>query len=147
MKVWDIIGEEVDFRVKGGRVTWEAVEYTPSDQVWIGRVVSDERGLRSLGRFVSPDQEIEILDNARLFCFDLDRHMDSGVWNKVGHRDYMRQVGAFDIQVSERLSDGIVRAAIVDPETQKDLLWEYDPTPESVSRMVESCEMAEEKVG
>lgn len=64
---WDLIGQEGAFRIRGGRSVYEAAFYAPRDgnRVRLARLVATERGIRQINRWVDPDTEIEVLEEAQ----------------------------------------------------------------------------------
>lgn len=61
---WTLVGESGEFRLVGGRAVYEAVDYndeTGGENVRLAKVVSDERGLRRINRYVDPDALVEVL--------------------------------------------------------------------------------------
>jgi hypothetical protein len=66
-KAWDLIGEEGQFRLIGGRSTYEAVMYNDatakSNKVRLAKLVADPHryGIRQVNRYVDPDTLVEVL--------------------------------------------------------------------------------------
>lgn len=73
-KAWELIGHEGTFKVAGGRVTYENVDFndaSPGDKVRLARLEPvDWMKLRQINRYVDADTLIEVIED-----FD-DRDLD-----------------------------------------------------------------------
>lgn len=67
---WDLIGYggADDIRVVGGRARYETVIFWDgqrSDKVKLAKLVADERGLRTIIRYVDPETPVELVEAER----------------------------------------------------------------------------------
>lgn len=68
---WDLVGFDGEFRVKGGRVVWESIDYNESitrpnrrEHVLLQRLDTSRGYLRCMKRYVPADTEIEVISGA-----------------------------------------------------------------------------------
>lgn len=63
---WDAIGwDDGNFRIKGGRTTYNAVIYnceTGGRMVKLSKLVAGPHGLQQVNRYVDPDTQLEFLE-------------------------------------------------------------------------------------